>query len=55
MNLEDLAKDTYPELLLGAARDLIKEQARAEAAGIRRRERRAQRRGLVAQLLGWNS
>lgn len=52
MNLEDLGKDTYPELLLGAAQDLIKEQARAEAARTSRRERRAQRLGLIAHLLG---
>lgn len=52
MNLEDLAKDTYPELLLGAARELVKEQARADEARLRRRERRSQRRGLVAHLLG---
>ncbi len=52
MNLEDLAKETYPELLLGAAQELVKEQARADEARLRRRERRQQRRALLAQLLG---
>lgn len=53
MYLEDLARDTYPEMLLGAAQDLVKDLHRAEVLREQRLARRLRRRERIARLLGW--
>jgi len=55
--LESLTRDTYPEMLLGAARDLLRDEELREREAARRTSRRAARRaarrawlaGLVGQ------